>query len=405
MVYTHSIFTNLVSKYGDWASLSAFLQSDAGGGVRVVQKEGERYAILRYVKGTSDILNKEWVPWMRSVVWDTLTNRPVCVAPCKAATGDIPHDRVVSVEEFAEGVMVNCFWDDTAGKVRWTTRTSLDANSGFYGTKTFADMIQDALTAKGMAPSVISGKGFASFVLQHPVHRIVQWHEAPNLVLIHLGSVGEDGSVQILDDPSDWDADIRSLAVKQYAPLGPAELPMERMNAATQTQDSKWQGLVFRGQNGQRWRLRSISYKILRNLRGPEARIEDRFARLRRENMISTYLTTWSEERTKFWELEKRLRDLTAMIYTEYCAVHKEHSKVFMDVPVALRTPVYHLHGLYLKDLRPTKQTLKMPVVIQYVNNLAPEHVSAMLRSQIVIPVAPVAAVAAVPAPMTVAVA
>ena len=131
MVYTHSIFTNLVSKYGDWASLSAFLQSDAGGGVRVVQKEGERYAILRYVKGTSDILNKEWVPWMRSVVWDTLTNRPVCVAPCKAATGDIPHDRVVSVEEFAEGVMVNCFWDDTAGKVRWTTRTSLDANSGF----------------------------------------------------------------------------------------------------------------------------------------------------------------------------------------------------------------------------------------------------------------------------------
>ena len=85
----------------------------------------------------------------------------------------------------------------------------------------------------------------------------------------------------------------------------------------------------------------------------------------------------------------KRLRDLTAIIYTEYCAV--QNSKVFMDVPVALRTPVYHLHGLYLKDLRPTKQTPKMPVVIQYVNNLAPEHVSAMLRSQIVIPVAPVA--------------
>ena len=90
MVYTHSIFTNLVSKHGDWASLSAFLQSEAGGAIRVVQKEGERYAILRYVKGTSDLsaqrkdshsvgvdlLNKEWVPWMRSVVWDTLTNRP-----------------------------------------------------------------------------------------------------------------------------------------------------------------------------------------------------------------------------------------------------------------------------------------------------------------------------------------
>ena len=174
---------------------------------------------------------------------------------------------------------------------------------------------------------------------------------------------------------------------------------MDRMNKMSQTQDSKWQGIVFRGHNGQRWRLRSVSYKILRNLRGPEARMEDRFARLRRENMISTYLTTWSEERTKFYDLEKRLRDLTAMIYAEYCAVHKEHSKVFMDVPVALRTPVYHLHGLYLKDLRENKQTLKMPIVIQYVNNLAPEHVSSMLRSQIVtgpaaVPAAPAAAVA-----------
>jgi hypothetical protein len=66
-----------------------------------------------------------------------------------------------------------------------------------------------------------------------------------------------------------------------------------------------------------------------------------------------------------------------------------------MDVPVALRTPVYHLHGLYLKDLRENKQTLKMPIVIQYVNNLAPEHVSSMLRSQIVTaPAAPAVAVA-----------
>jgi len=151
----------------------------------------------------------------------------------------------------------------------------------------------------------------------------------------------------------------------------------------TQTEDSKWQGLVFRGHAGQRWRMRSLSYKILRNLRGKEARIEDRFARLRRDNMITTYLNTWSEDRAKFWDLEKRLRALTQMIYTEYCAVHKEHSKVFMDVPVALRTPVYHLHGLYLKDLREKKLTMKMPVVIQYVNNLAPEHMSSMLRSPV----------------------
>jgi hypothetical protein len=383
MVYSNTTFTNLLSKYATWDELSAFLQKEEGGSIRIVRKDEERYAVLRYVKGTSDLVNKDWVAWMRSVIWDTQTNRPVCVSPPKASTGEPVHANISRVEEFAEGVMVNCFWDEETQKVRWATRTSLDANSGFYSTKTFSDMIEETLVAKGMVPANIVGKGFASFVLQHPAHRIVQWHSAPNLLLIHMGSVGADGTITILDHPADWDETYTQLAVKQYDPLSLSETPLDRMTTMTQTEDSKWQGLVFRGHAGQRWRMRSLSYKILRNLRGKEARIEDRFARLRRDNMITTYLNTWSEDRAKFWDLEKRLRALTQMVYAEYCAVHKEHSKVFMDVPVALRTPVYHLHGIYLKDLREKKLTMKMPVVIQYVNNLAPEHMSSMLRSPV----------------------
>jgi hypothetical protein len=63
--------------------------------------------------------------------------------------------------------------------------------------------------------------------------------------------------------------------------------------------------------------------------------------------------------------------------------VHKEKSKVFLDVPVPLRTPIYQLHGIYLNNLRPKNLTLKMPIVIQYVNNLPVENQGALLRSTV----------------------
>jgi hypothetical protein len=147
-----------------------------------------------------------------------------------------------------------------------------------------------------------------------------------------------------------------------------------------QATEPYWQGLVFRGSNGERWRIRTLSYKILREIRGKESQVEDRFARLRVQNMIRLYTQNWPEEAHQFTDLEVKVRELTSQIYKEYCAHHKEKSKVFMDIPVAFRTPVYELHGIYLNSLRPKNVTLKMPAVIQYVNTMMPEKLGELLR-------------------------
>lgn len=392
MVYTSDIFSNLINQYSSWQGLSSFLSSKEGGFIRIVHKEGEPYAILRYVKGQSDLTSsdKPWVRWMRSVVWDVVANRPVCVAPPKAHNTEIPTSSVKVVEEFVEGVMVNAFVD-AAGNLNFATRSSMGAGTGFYGTKTFADMMRDALAVRGITPEDMAkelvrfGFQFASFVLQHPEHRVVQKIDKPNIYVIHLGLVDSLGNFLIEEDASAWPAAFQPLAVPKYPALdiSQGEDAARRLDTMIRSTEATWQGLVFRGTNGDRWRLRSLSYKILRDLRGKESRMEDRFCRIRANNMVRIYTQNWPEEQQKFFEFEKRLRGLTSKIYTEYCAVHKEKSKVFLDVPVPLRTPIYELHGIYLNNLRPKNLTLKMPIVIQYVNNLPVESQSALLRSSV----------------------
>lgn len=392
MVYTCYDFSDLVTNYSSWESLRTFLESEEGGKLRIIQKEGDPFAIVRYVKGQSDLgwQSKPWVRWMRSVVWDTHSNRPVCVAPPKAYSDDVPNhvDRPeIAVEEFVEGVMVNAFLAEN-GSLQLSTRSSLGASTGYYSQKTFAEMMADALAARGVSldqlATLIKSKGtFASFVLQHPEHRVVQKNESPNVALIYCGTVNPNGSVEIYETPAEWTEGFQSWGVKTYPPLAPGETAAQRLEMMIRTAESTWQGLVFRGPCGTRWRLRSLSYKILRDLRGKESRIEERFSRLRAQNMVRLYTQNWPEETAAFLDLEKRLRGLTSKIYTEYCAVHKEKSKLFLDVPVPLRSPVYHLHGIYLNNLRAQNLTVKMPLVIQFVNTMKPEEQAALLRSSV----------------------
>jgi hypothetical protein len=400
-MYRIIYFADLCNQFTTWNELSTFLQSEEGGSLRIIEEA--QYAIIRYVKGKSDLYNakKPWVPWFRSVVWNKQTNRPVCVAPRKAQTGDIPSDRPLEVQEFLEGVMVNAFYEGS-GDLQLATRSSLGATTGFYSTRSFSELFQEALKEKeqhtmeslqsllvrefppinNSVDSSLRG-AFASFVLQHPEHRVVSKIEKPDLYVIHTGYVEPNGDVFL-------NTELRCVGlwlwkVPQYEQkLEPGQSAQERLNETANLSSPNWQGLVFRDpQTGDRWRLRTVSYKLLRELRGKESRSEERFVRLRSQNMLRLYTQSFTEEREPMFELEKRLRGLTAKLYKEYCSVHKEKSKAFLDIEIPLRTPIYQLHGMYLNTLKGQNKTLKMQNVIQYVNNMTPEVLGPLLRSNV----------------------
>jgi hypothetical protein len=362
--------------------LEEYLTSPEGGNLRVVGES--RYRILRYVKNQSD-MKLDHVKWFRSVVWDTEKNIPVCVAPPKAESNDPPTGEDISlyIQDFLDGTMLNTFiTKENPNDLVLTSRTQLGATGSFYSKKTFGEMFDDALKEMGYSsredlhsclpkPTSDLSATFVSFLLQHPEHRVVSRVRNPRLLMIHVGEVDEEGGVEIREDLTGFPL---------YSQFLIPAYPMTGFRKKTDLDsfvkgccESKgwfFQGLYFKNQKGQRWRVRNPNYLYLRELRGSEASDVDRFLRLRSQGKVPEYLKHYGEERQTFWDLEQKLRAQTNTIYESYGEVHKAHAKKLADLPKAIQPFVFRLHSYYLSDLKPNQGAIKMKDAVSIVNTM-----------------------------------
>lgn len=380
-------FESLCDRFPTWPELKAFLTSAEGGKLRVVESEsGEPYVVIRYVKGESQFT----VPGtglFRSVAWDTVNNRPVCMAPPKANEGGAPLNTAYSsIQDFLDGVMMQAFVtasEPTALRIR--SRTKMGANSGFYSKKTFAEMFTECLAAtpvrtvdtllmhlRETMDTAGANSAFASFVLQHPEHRIVEKLHSPDLNIVHVGTVGATGVVTLMEQSSEWLPPLRRLQIPSYPiKMFHSDDELQTLMRRTAVQNGfRWQGLVFKDGIGSRWRMRSPGYTTLRSLRGAEANPVDRFLRLRSQGKVVEYLKHYSDERKDFWDYETKLRERTADALVAYVAVHKAHSIKFGELPVEYKPVVHLLHVEYLNVLRAKKHTVQLSNAIRIVNTL-----------------------------------
>lgn len=389
MSYQVKVFSDLIKSYPTWESLQNYLTTPEGGQIRCVG-EG-RYRVLRYVKGVSDIK----VPhgkWMRSVIWDTEEHLPVCVAPPKAEKGDVPVSRFTPsgedskyplVERFVDGIMINAFrTHDNPDTLQIATRTQIGAGGKFYSEKTFEQMFDEALQSMGMSrrsilnqmanPTEMVPSLFASFVLEHPEHRVVARSKSARLWIVHTGSVHDDGLVSMNDDPTHWSSVWR---IPQFLQQQKEAFKSEKNFADffQETCKTGWyyQGITVKDGQGNRWRVRNPNYMYLRSLRGSEASGVDRFLRLRSESKVTEYLKHYNEDRQAFWDFEQNLRKATQEVFAGYCAVHKSREKKLEDLAWAVKPCVFKLHSHYLEHLRPNNEKVQMNHAVQLVNNLA----------------------------------
>lgn len=380
-------FKRLRSLYPEWNVLKEFLVSL---GLRVIESEGP-FAIVRYVKGKTQMNSKDVdVSFFRSIVIDTRNNTLVSLAPFKGETGLPPLNTPLNVQDFVDGCMIQVFATDS--EMYLATRTQLGADNTFYSSKSFATLFEEGLKAtpirsmsslKQLMLERLNSNGanavFASFIIQHPEHRIVMKYRTPDLNCVHFGYSLPDGSVVIEEDSEAWAPPLRRLQIPKY-PISDntnsfaTEEDIHALLRRTSVQNGfLWQGLVFKDGTGKRWKLRTKSYLSLRELRGGEALPIDRFLRLRKDGNVVTYLKHYSEEREAFWEFESTLRLRTKDLLTAYEAVNKLHSMTFASIPDAYKPGVYTLHSYYLTQLRPEKKgTIKLSNAIDIVNGMKP---------------------------------
>jgi hypothetical protein len=363
--YTLSYFQELVTAHPTWITLSTHLKSEAGGGL-IITDEVDGLAIIHYNKRTSD-MNANHVRWSRSVVWDTVANRPVAVAPPKATeVDDAMMDQVGAnagwtYQDYLEGVTLNVWRTENGSRPSIASRTRFGADTGFYSSKTFRDMLADALDGMVVEDLIPEGYTFISVLLQHPEHRVVEKIVAPAIHRLHAGRCSADGTITIDEciggGPGEVDEPAAGQTLKAWFGELAAAKPWE------------WQGVVIKDGSGRRWRLRSNSYRMVRSLRGSTARADERFFLLRSAGLVKTYLYYYPEDKRLFWATEKWLRTTTNAIFAAYCDVYKAKALELDAVDPMLRTHLRGLHAKYLAELRSAGRTVNHAEAVAYMNS------------------------------------
>jgi hypothetical protein len=343
--------------------------------------------------------------WFRSVVWDTNKNRPVCVAPSKADSNEITQKSISEIldadivcQEYLEGFMINCFRVEGSDKLYITSRSKLNAAGKFYSQKSFRELFVEAYldTKQGSKCDKYDENNvqedinirkpdetqnevavFYSFLVQHTEHRIVKKNVANRVYLIHSGSVFNDGSIKMIDSPKTFfnKPNIENIEIKKEQKATYAQIISlssevsevdEWIKQKFQDNDWQYQGVVFKDNNGNRWRFRSEKYMAVKALRGNRSNVVERFAQLYTQNLVMKYIEYYEDESMPMALNLMFFDAIVGTIYNYYVDLHIRKQITVDEIDKVFLPHLYSIHGIYLSYLRSTGKRVTLDEIKQY---------------------------------------
>ena len=343
----NDIFARLMTTYPVFEDLNTYLGSL---GIKNIRKENDALVLFRYNREVCDLTNPV-VRAFRSVVWDSLKNRPVFVSPQKSEninTVPTKFDAVI-VEEFIDGVMINLFMDPYKGTWRLATRSRLDADNKFYQ-HTFASLF-GTVWSEEYVSKLNPAFGY-SFVLQHPLNRIVVPVDEPSLTLVDITMIDASGNL-FNTIPMDLFKTPRRFAVTNTMECNVLLSNMEQFEGV------RTQGIVLRHvQTNQRWKIRTNTYMACRKLRGNHSQQEYVWFDNYKNGVLEQYLQIYPEERIAANLAIGNWLKVVSDVYNWYVHVFKVRDVAKDNIPVHLKGMLFDLHGQYMSRLAKEKKSL-----------------------------------------------
>ena len=405
-------FATLISTY-TWSALKSYLTSEEGGKLSVYEVPDSKLAMIRYVKGQSN-MDLSHVGAFRSVVWNTETNRPVSVAAFKSERGEgfpaFGPNTSLSIEEFVDGVMIGQFWDETTESWRIHTRSTLDAQCRYYSKQSFANLFAEAAAASyGVAAPLTDRleKGVSyTWILQHAENRVVCPVQKPRLILVASYRIGADAALEQVAAPAGIQTPRVYYTKTVDAPVGrmdmgpvlnvigmvnrqehdqegaqhvlddrpgyvPSDIPGVISMIAGMRGSVRYQGVVIKDatQPLKRWKLRAQVYNQVRKMRGNSARRDFLWMDMWGKGSLEEYLKFFPEERRPANDVILRWKTITQQVFKLYIDGFKARTLDRSQIPAKFRPLVYGLHNLYMTSLKPAHKTLDWKEVVRWMND------------------------------------
>ena len=346
------------------------------------------YSVIRYDK---EILAYDLIPTYglcRSIIVNS-QNKVVSFAPPKSIPSDkfiedySEHSPGIVAEEFVEGTMINVFWDSEIGiNGGWeiTTRNTPGASCSFFknnkNNETFRQMFLEAAEKHNLVFNMLNPVYCYSFVLQHPNNRIVVPFKKQLLYLVAIYSIKYiDNNIFVNSfEPRELIKDIFELSnvTVKFPEIYTFNRYSELIEKyASMNTSYNIVGVVLHNRlTGERAKIRNPVYEQVRNLRGNQPKLQYQYLCLRKEGKISEFLKFYPENKKMFFEFRDQVHLFTNTLFDNYKSCYIKKEKQLKEFSEQYRTHMFHIHQIYLNDLRVENKFITSTTVQKYVNEL-----------------------------------
>jgi hypothetical protein len=353
-----------------------------------INKKENTYKIFKYKK---DLLAFDLVPTyglLRSVIVNS-QNKVVSFAPPKSIAADTfmnmyPHKTDdVYAEDFIEGTMINVFFDRPNSWWRIATRSTIDPENAFYMNsgpekKSFNNMFMDACAKNNFNLDSLNQQFCYSFVLQHPLNRIVVPLKDPQLYLVEVYEIVHTNNNEILVYPQDmqlvrqhgrWTETTVLFPVKhEYSTY--SEL-IEKF--ASPNTPYNIMGVVLKNkETNLRTKIRNPIYEQVRHLKGNQPKLQYQYLTLRHSGKLPEYLKFFPEAKAEFSKYRDLVHMFTETLHKNYISCYIKKEKPLNEFGKQYKTHMFKIHEIYLTELREKGLHITNTVVINYVNKIHP---------------------------------
>ena len=331
-------------------------------------------------------------------------NKVVCYSPSKSINYEsfkTNNENIenIYIEDFIDGTMINVFWDVVNETWEIATRSTVGGNIIFfndiknykyykinnyfenYNDSTFRTLFFEACNISNFDLNTLNRNFCYSFVLQHPLNRIVTNIIQPIIFLVKAYSIDNTNYSNNIVKINEIDV----FSLVSQAPYIFANTNVKFVNKYPVEEYKTLEeyylndniayyivGCMIYNKDGTRSKIRNKNYEIVKKLRGNQPKLQYNYLCLKQENKVNEFLTYYPEHRILFNKFKLETYNYTNELFINYisCFVRKE--KQLKEYDFEYKNHMFKLHEKYKSELKNNNKNIDKKVVIDYVNSLHP---------------------------------
>jgi hypothetical protein len=353
-------------------------------------------------------------------------NKVVAFSPPKSIGFDLfknTHSNISEswAEDFIDGTMINVFFDNLNQIWEIATRSTVGGNIIFfndvknykyfnknktnietnmetnietetqpnpkttndnnYHNATFRTLFFEACNANNFNLNTLDRRFCYSFVLQHPVNRIVTPTSMPMIYLIKVYEIVHNVDLNT-------NVTINELNLQNFISTPPFiflntnvkfvnKYPITNYTDVETYYNSEnipyyCVGCMIYNVDGSRSKIRNNNYEKVRKMRGNNPKLQYNYLCLKQENKVKEFLQYYPEHNVIFNKFKNLVYDYTNGLFINYisCFIRKE--KPLKEYEFQYKNHMYKLHEKFKSELKPNNKTIDKKFIIDYVNSLHP---------------------------------